>query len=93
MKVLSDYQKKKYNELDPKKPVYFRSNVTDCEHWGDIRDEVNSVMAVVGKYGGEITEEYWDGNDCGEAYVDCRVPFKNVRQVIETGFFTNDYWQ
>ena len=93
MKILNDYQKKRIAELNPSKPVFFRKDVTDCEHWGDVRETVKEVMDAVGIYGGEISDEYWDGNDCGVAYVECHVPFKNVRQVIETGFFDYDCWQ
>ena len=45
-------------------------NVPDCEHDGDIRDAENEVEEA----GGKVVDTYWDGEDCGEAYVEYSVP-------------------
>ena len=45
-------------------------NVPDCEHDGDIRDAVSEVEDA----GGKVVGTYWDGEDCGEAYVEYTVP-------------------
>lgn len=39
--------------------------VADCEHYGDI-DNVKRYLVSLGC---RITDSYWDGHDCGEAYV------------------------
>ena len=40
-------------------------NVPDCEHNGDIERECYELRDL----GATIEETYWDGEDCGEAYV------------------------
>lgn len=38
MKILSEYLESLVKGFDPSRPVFFRKNVTDCEHWGDMAD-------------------------------------------------------
>lgn len=40
-------------------------NVVDCEHNGDIAHTIMEIQNA----GGTVIERYWDGEDCGEAYV------------------------
>lgn len=46
-----------------------RYHIADCEHNGDI----NSAIAYINRLGGKVTDRYWDGHDCGEAYLDIEV--------------------
>ena len=39
--------------------------IVDCENEGDISSAEMEVVHA----GGEIQCSYWDGNDCGDAYV------------------------
>lgn len=39
--------------------------VTDCEHEGDIRSAESEVIEA----GGNVIDNYWDGEDCGDAYI------------------------
>lgn len=39
--------------------------IADCEHWGDVE---NAKSALVSN-NCTIVNEYWDGHDCGEAYI------------------------
>lgn len=43
--------------------------IADCEHNGDI----SSAVAYINKLGGRVTSQYWDGHDCGEAYLEIEV--------------------
>lgn len=82
------------NNLDPKKSVFFRSNICDCEHEGDVWNAECEVRDLVVPMGGEVADSYWDGNDCGEAWVICKIPYNhdNIMKLIETGDFY-DPWQ
>lgn len=93
MKILSEYLESLVKGFDPSRPVFFRKNVTDCEHWGDMADARAGVEEFIAPYGGEVSDEYWDGNDCGEAYIECKVPCGRAREVMENGFFYYDPWQ
>lgn len=48
-----------------KKVIYGKYRVTDCEHRGDIVSAENYLRAL----GCKVISSYWDGRDCGEAYV------------------------
>ncbi len=48
----------------------FHKNVPDCEHEGDIEDTMREVEDA----GGVVFDTYWDGQDCGEAYVEFTIP-------------------
>lgn len=43
--------------------------VVDCEHEGDMQ----SAEFEVTDAGATVVDTYWDGNDCGEAYVEFTV--------------------
>ena len=47
------------------KKIYGKYNVVDCEHQGDIDSEKNYLRSI----GCEIKSSYWDGSDCGDAYI------------------------
>ena len=51
--------------------------VTDCEHEGDI----HSAEFDVRKAGGEVLDSYWDGEDCGEAYIEFTVSDEKAESV------------
>lgn len=93
MKELTDYQKGLLARFNPEKPVKFRYNVVDCEHWGDVSNDEREVREYIEPLGGRITETYWDGEDCGEAYIECEIPYSSLQKVFEDGFFTYDPWQ
>ena len=52
-----------------------RYDICDCEHRGD----VNSAVHFIEGLGCKVVEAYWDGHDCGEAYI--RFCFKSDRFV------------
>lgn len=93
MKELTAFQKKLLSEFTPTKNVYFRYDIADCEHYGDVTWAVNKVENFVKKYDGKVTDSYWDGNDCGEAWVECYIPYEHLEEVFRTGFFMYDPWQ
>lgn len=43
----------------------YKYNVVDCEHDGDIAHAIMEIQEA----GGTVIERYWDGQDCGEAYI------------------------
>ena len=47
------------------KKIYGKYSVADCEHQGDIDSEKNYLRSI----GCEVKSSYWDGSDCGEAYI------------------------
>ena len=52
-----------YNKSRKKYTMFYP--IVDCEHEGDISSAEREVEAA----GGEIQSSYWDGRDCGEAFV------------------------
>ena len=93
MKELTDFQKRMLDRFDKNKPVKFRYDVVDCEHWGDVNNDEREVRDYVTPLGGEVTKTYWDGEDCGEAWIECKIPFDKLEQVFRDGFFEYDPWQ
>ena len=93
MKELTAFQEKLLSEFTPSKNVYFRYEIVDCEHYGDVSAAVNRVENFVKKYDGKVVDSFWDGQDCGEACVECYVPYESLEEVFKTGFFTYDPWQ
>ena len=92
-KELTSYQKKLLATFDSRKAVKFRYNVVDCEHWGDVGSDENTVRKYVEPLGGKVTDTYWDGVDCGEAYIECEIPYAALEKVLLDGFFEYDPWQ
>ena len=43
-----------------------RYDIVDCEHSGDIQRDIDYVRSL----GCEVIGHYWDGHDCGDAYVE-----------------------
>lgn len=43
-----------------------RYNIPDCEHWGDVQNSIDFIREL----GCEVIEHFWDGHDCGDAWVD-----------------------
>lgn len=41
-------------------------DIVDCEHSGDIQRDIDYVRSL----GCEVIGHYWDGHDCGDAYVE-----------------------
>ena len=91
--ALTKFQENQLKKFNPKKPVYFQQEVEDCEHWGDMRRERQNVEDFIGRFGGHVTDEFWDGRDCGEAFIECCVPYANARAVMETKYFLYDAFQ
>jgi hypothetical protein len=84
--MLSNYQEKLLaNNVG--KTFEFHLPIYDCEHIGDIHHEENRCEHFCKVYGGKVCGHYWDGSDCGEAYIICRFPYDMVRNVMETEFF------
>lgn len=90
---LTPYQKKLLEKFDPASPVYFHYYICDCEHDGDINGAQYEVEDYIKPLGGEVTDTYWDGQDCGDAWIECKVPFEAVEQVLKDGFFDSEPWQ
>ena len=62
------------------KTIIGRFHIPDCEHRGDIEWGRNVVTR---KLGGKvmITREYWDGRDCGTAYIEFCFPLSKLQAV------------
>lgn len=80
-------------KFDPSKPVKFIHMVTDCEHDGDMRNDEYEVSEYVTPLGGKVIDSYWDGQDCGEAWIKCQVPYSALEKVLMDGFFDYEPWQ
>lgn len=93
MAELNDFEKELLAMFDKSKPVFFQKEVCDCEHEGDMRHAITEVSEFIKPFGGKVTKHFWDGHDCGEAYVECSVPYDKAQDVIESGFFFYDPWQ
>lgn len=61
------------------KHKYFYYWVTDCEHEGDIESAKEEVVDA----GGVIEESYWDGEDCGEAWIRFTIPSGKEEDVLK----------
>ena len=59
------------------KMIIARFNVADCEHSGDLRWGVRSVESLLGN-NVRITKTYWDGRDCGTAYIEFEFPLSRL---------------
>ena len=71
--------------------VYY---VADCEHRGDIEREVNYLRNIDREI--VINSTYWDGHDCGEAYIKFSFPkskFVSIYEKVDAYFDAdiNDY--
>ena len=82
MKDLTDYQKNVLAKFNPEKPVKFRYDVVDCEHWGDVNNDEREVREYIQPLGGWVTDTFWDGEDCGEAYIECEVPYSSLKKCL-----------
>ena len=91
--TLTEFQKELLKSFDPKKNVRFEYNIVDCEHEGDIRSAENEVNNYIIPLGGQIITTFWDGNDCGEAYIICEIPFSQLEKVFKDNFFRYDPYQ
>lgn len=54
-------------------------HVADCEHDGDMRHAEDEVLEA----GGTVVNSYWDGDDCGEAYIEFTIPNGNEEKVLK----------
>ena len=79
--------------MNPNKPVFLHYNIVDCEHEGDVESAENEVERIISPIGGKVTDSYWDGDDCGEAWVECKIPYNidNINKLINSGDFCNPY--
>lgn len=84
-KELSKYQQHLLDGFDKSKNVRFEYSICDCEHEDDVSCAEHEVMDMIGKFGGCIVDTYWDGCDCGEAYVTYEVPFEYAKDVMLIG--------
>lgn len=69
------------------KPFIFREPIADCEHWGDVNNVKRSCDEFCKKHGGKVLNTYWDGQDCGTAYVECEFPYNRVQEVMLSDWF------
>lgn len=90
---MTDYQKKLFERFDPNKPVKFKYDVVDCEHWGDVQSAENEVNEYINPIRGRVIDSYWDGEDCGDAWIMCEVPYTALEKVLQDGFFRYTPWQ
>lgn len=88
-----EWIKKAIAEADSAKPVKFDYVVYDCEHMGDMRRAEFECEKICRKYGGKIVDSYWDGRDCGEAYITCEFPFSKVEEILQDRVFRYDFYQ
>lgn len=93
MRELTEFQKKLLREFTADKRVYFRYDVADCEHYGDMMAASHRVENFIKPHGGILSDSYWDGHDCGEAWIECSVPYDALEEIFKTGFFEYDPWQ
>lgn len=84
---LTRWQKEQVEKMNPNKPVRFNYKVYDCEHDGDMSYAEMECNDFCREYGGEVVDRYWDGEDCGEAYITCEFPASKVVEVLSTEFF------
>lgn len=64
--------------------------IADCEHRGDITRECEYLKEIQGI---KILDTYWDGKDCGEAYIIFEFSsdiFKNVYNKLPNAFYNED---
>lgn len=84
--MLNEYLLK---QLKPNKPIYLKYPICDCEHEGDISSAECEVRKAIAGNNGEIICSYWDGEDCGDAYVLCKIPYNLdfLDKLIDSGEF------
>lgn len=68
------------------KEVFGRYYVADCEHRGDI----NRAISYVKNLGGDVIDWYWDGQDCGESYLEISLPIEVYKKVYKNTSFSMD---
>lgn len=68
------------------KKIFGKYKVVDCEHDGDIVSAKNECLAM----GCEVIDVYWDGIDCGVAYIEIKVDKNFVRRHINDNDFQFD---
>ena len=91
--IREEFRRMKMRKLDPKKPVRFDYKVYDCEHDGDINYAEMECQGFCNEYEGKVVLSYWDGEDCGEAYITCEFPASKVEEVLCAGFFDTSFYQ
>ena len=85
--------KKHLERLDKNKPVRFDYKVADCEHDGDMSYAEMECDNFCREFGGKVILSYWDGKDCGEAYITCEFPADKVEDILCAEFFDSDFYQ
>ena len=93
MEELTKFQKSLLERFSKEKKVHFQYDVTDCENNGDVLSAIHRVENFVKPLGGTVVDAYWNGKDCGEAWIECTIPYSSLEQVLKTGFFRKDPWQ
>lgn len=63
-----------------------RYNIADCEHWGDVQNSINFIR----ESGCEVIAHFWDGHDCGDAWVDFYCTPSFVRNAYKHNSFSFD---
>ena len=66
--------------MTKEKKIIARFHVADCEHNGDLRWGENQVKSLLGS-NVVITKTYWDGRDCGTAYIEFEFPLSKLEFV------------
>ena len=64
------------------KMIIARFDIADCEHSGDLDWAEGSVEHLLGS-NVKITKIYWDGRDCGSAYIEFEFPLSRLSIVDE----------
>lgn len=59
------------------KMLYGKYKIIDCEHYGDI----DSGLHDLERYNVNIIDTYWDGRDCGEAYIKFSFAEKDFEEI------------
>ena len=63
-----------------------RYYIADCEHKGDITNAINYIKSI----GGNVYDEYWDGSDCGTAYLEIGISVDTFKKVYKRQAFVMD---
>lgn len=63
-----------------------RYYIADCEHKGDITNAINYIKSI----GGNVYDEYWNGRDCGTAYLEIGISVDTFKKVYKRQSFAMD---
>lgn len=90
---LTEWENNRIARIDSSKPIRFNYKIVDCEHMGDIEYAERECSQFCATLGGKVVGNYWDGEDCGEAYIVCEFPSDKGKEIILSNFFECDFYQ